>query len=155
MNGDNMKKNLIITGIILVSILSIVGLVYASKTLNEKSENEEKRLIQLKYSELEEKVNNKETFILLLSQTDCSHCAQYKPILKKVLAKHNLYAYELEINKLTKEETAKLKDIANTSGTPTTIFIENGSETNTSSRLVGTKTSSEIERRLKSLGYIK
>ncbi len=155
MNGDNMKKNLIIAGIILVSILSIIGLIYASKTLNEKNEDEEKRLIQLTFNELQEKVNNKETFILLLSQSDCSHCAQYKPILKKVLAKHDIYAYELEIDKISKEDNAKLKDIANTSGTPTTIFIENGSEANTSSRLVGTKTSSEIERRLKSLGYIK
>lgn len=150
-----MKKKIIIIAIVLVILLSIGGLIYASSTLNKKTENEDKHLIVISFSELQEKINNKETFILLLSQESCSHCAEYKPIFKKVLAKHDIYAYELQINKLSKKETAELKDIANTSGTPTTVFIENGTETNTSTRLVGTKSSSEIENRLKALGYIK
>jgi predicted bacteriocin transport accessory protein len=150
-----MKKKILITGILLVIILSITGLVYAGRTLNQKTENEEKHLIKIEFSDLEEKINNKETFILLLSQESCSHCAQYKPILKKILANHNIYAYELEIDKLSNKENAKLKDVANISGTPTTIFIENGTETNTSTRLVGTKNASQIENRLKALGYIK
>lgn len=150
-----MKKKILIACGILVIALSIIGLIYAGITLNEKEDKEDKHLIELNFSKVEEKVNNKETFILLLSQETCSHCAQYKPILKKVLAKHDIIAYELQIDKLTKEETAKLKDIANASGTPTTIFIEKGVETNTSTRLVGTKTSTEIESRLKALGYIK
>lgn len=153
----NMKKRLIIIGIIVVITLSITGLIYAGAKLNNKTEEENKHLITITFSELKEKINNKETFILLISQEQCSHCAEYKPILKKVLAKHDVYAYELKLDKpkLSKKETAELKDIANTSGTPTTIFIENGEETNTSTRLVGTKTSSEIENRLKALGYIK
>lgn len=147
------KKVLFIVGALIV-ILSIVGLIYASITLNKSEENEEKHLIEITFSELKEKINNKESFILLISQESCSHCAEYKPVLKKVLTKHDLYAYELQINKLSTKESAELKDIANTSGTPTTIFIENGTETNTSTRLVGTKQSSEIESRLKALGYI-
>lgn len=152
-----MKKKIIIIATISIIILSIIGLIYASKTLNEKTENEDKYLITIKFDELKKKIENKESFILLISQEQCSHCAEYKPILKKVLAKHNVYAYELKLDKpkLTKQETAELKDIANTSGTPTTVFIENGAETSTSTRLVGTKTASEIENRLKALKYIK
>lgn len=150
-----MKKKILIAGGILLISLSIIGLIYAGVTLNKKTQDEDNHLISLKFSEVEKKVNNKETFILLLSQESCSHCAQYKPILKKVLAKNDIIAYELKIDKLTKEETAKLKDIANASGTPTTVFIEEGVEKNTSTRLVGTKSSTEIENRLKALGYIK
>ncbi len=152
-----MKKRLIIIGVIAVITLSILGLLYASSKLNNKTKEEDKHLITITFSELKEKINNKDSFILLISQEQCSHCAEYKPIFKKVLAKHNVYAYELKLDKpkLSKKEVAELKDIANTSGTPTTVFIENGEETNTSTRLVGTKTSSEIENRLKALGYIK
>ena len=35
------------------------------------------------------------------------------------------------------------------------MFIENGEETNTSSRLVGEKTQDQIINRLKAMGYIK
>lgn len=135
--------------------MAIAGMIYASTTLNKKTEEENKHLVEITYKELEEKVNNKETFILVLTQTNCSHCHEYKPVLKKVLHENNIYAYEVSTDKLTKEENSKLKDIANTSGTPTTVFIENGEEKSTYSRIVGTQTESKIVNKLKSMGYIK
>ena len=39
--------------------------------------------------------------------------------------------------------------------TPTTVFIEEGVEPSTSTRLVGAKSSDSIESRLKAMGYIK
>ena len=85
------KKVLFIAGSLIV-ILSIVGLIYASITLNKSEENEEKHLIEITFSELKEKINNKESFILLISQESCSHCAEYKPVLKKVLSRIKRYS---------------------------------------------------------------
>lgn len=150
-----MKNKIIMVIIILVLTVAIGTLIYASVSLTKESKEKDSHLIQLTYSELEEKINNKESFILLISQTDCSHCAEYKPVFKKVLKKNNITAYEIPTDLLSKEENAKLKDIANVSGTPTTVFIVDGSEVNTANRLVGSASESKITNRLKALGYIK
>ena len=98
---------------------------------------------------------NKDTFILVITQTKCSHCAQYKPVLKEVLYEYNLKAYEIDQEKLSKKELGKLKNVANISGTPTTVFIVDGEEINTSSRLKGAVTNKHtIVKRLKAQGYI-
>lgn len=150
-----MKKNIfIIIGIVIVA-LAIAGLVYASTTLNKKNNDVDSHLVELNMSELQSKINNKETFILVISQTDCSHCAEYKPILKEVLAENNITAYEIDEKKLTKEENGQLKNIANISGTPTTVFIVDGEEKSTQSRLVGSANKTKIINRLKANGYIK
>lgn len=150
-----MKKNIfIIIGIVIVA-LAIAGLVYASTTLNKKNNDVDSHLVELNMSELQSKIDNKETFILVISQTDCSHCAEYKPILKEVLAEYNITAYEIDEKKLTKEENGQLKNIANISGTPTTVFIVDGEEKSTQSRLVGSANKTKIINRLKANGYIK
>lgn len=149
-----MKKKILIYSIILIIILAVSGMIYASATLNKKENEQNKHLIELTFDELQEKVNNKDTFILVLTQTTCSHCLEYKPVLKEVLTEYDIIAYEISTDKLDKKQTAMLKDIANASGTPTTVFIENGVEKNTSNRLVGSASPSKIVSRLKALGYI-
>ena len=150
-----MKKKIAIAIAILIVILSIGGLLFASITLNKEQKKLENRLIELTYDELSEKINNKETFILVITQTDCSHCADYKPVFEKVLLDYDLKAYEINQKKLSESEHAKLKEIANISGTPTTVFIVNGEERQTSDRIIGSKPESEIVSRLKAMGYIK
>ncbi len=150
-----MKKKVIQISVFIVIILAVIGLIYASTVLKGKEIDLDKHLVLLTYPELKEKVDNKESFILLFSQTDCPHCAAFKPIFKEVLAKHDITAYEIQTDTLTKEEAIALKDIANVSATPTTIFIENGVEKSTSTRLKGESSSDKIESRLKAVGYIK
>ena len=150
-----MKKNILtIIGIILVC-LAVIGLVSASKTLNQKNKEEDNHLIEISITELQEKVNNKETFILLISQTNCSHCAEYKPVLKEVLTKYDIFAYEIDETKLSEKENGILKNIANISGTPTTVFIVDGEEANTQNRLIGAANKNKIINRLKAMNYIK
>mgnify|MGYP003295257158 FL=1 len=147
------KKFLIFLGIAL-SLGAIGAIVYASITLNKQQKLEDSYLIELSYNELVKKIENKESFVLVYTQTTCSHCIEYKPILKKTLYKNKLYGYEIVIDKLNTEEKAKLKDIANVSGTPTTIFIKDGVEISTSSRLTGIQTEDKLTNRFKYLGYI-
>lgn len=149
-----MKKKLLILLAFVISIGSIIAIVYASVTLNKKQKIEDSYLIELTYNELEKKIQNKDSFILVYTQTTCSHCIEYKPILKRTLAKQELYAYEIVLDKLTKEEKGKLNDIANVSGTPTTVFIKDGQEINSSSRLKGIQTEEKLINRFKYLGYI-
>lgn len=154
MNGDKMKKKLLIFLGIALSLGAIIAIVYAAITLNKQEEINDSYLIELTYKELEEKVKNKDTFVLVYTQTTCAHCHDYKPILKRTLAKVDLYAYEIVLDKLSKEDKAKLNDIANVSGTPTTVFIRDGQEINSSSRLVGIQQEEKLINKFKYLGYI-
>ena len=149
-----MKKKIgIILGIILI-IGAFTLLIYACIASGSKQNAMDDKLIKINFSELEKKVNNKETFFFVITQTQCSHCAEYKPVLKEVLYEYDITAYELDEATLTKEEIGKLKDIANISGTPTTIFIENGTEKSTTSRIKGAAKKQDIISRLKAMGYI-
>lgn len=145
-----MKKKILIISIILIILASIGGFLYYKKN------NDNKEYLKLiEFAELQEKINNQDTFILVLTRTDCVHCSEYKPILKNILKEYNITAYQVEIDLLSSEEKGQLKDIANISGTPTTIFIENGKENGLYNRIVGTSTTSKIKERLKKMGYIK
>lgn len=104
--------------------------------------------------ELETKINNKETFMLVITQTGCSHCEQYLPELSRTLSQHDLTAYELNITNLEPEDKMILSKYATFSGTPTTIFFTGGIEKTTLNRIIGYASQSKIEERLKSLGYI-
>ena len=93
--------------------------------------------------------------MFVITATYCSHCAEYKPTLSEVLTEYDITGYFIEEDKLDKEDLAKLKEIANFSGTPTTVFIKDGVEESTATRLSGNQSKSKIISRLKTMGYIK
>jgi thioredoxin-related protein len=150
----NMKKKTLIFLGLALSIGAIIAIIYAAITLNKQQEYESSYLIELSYKELEEKIKNKESFMLIYTQTTCSHCHEFKPVLKRALAKQQYYGYEIVLDKLSKEDRGKINDIANVSATPTIVFIKEGQEINSSSRLVGIRSEEEVLNKLKYLGYI-
>lgn len=115
--------------------------------------NPDKALIEVKYNELLTMLNNKESFILVLSQTTCGHCANYKPTLKELLSEHNLTAYYIEVNLFSDSERSKMKKIFNYEVTPTTIFIKDGKEIE-GTRFTGNKDKKTIETFLREYKYI-
>lgn len=152
-----MKKTLVI---LLLIISLFIGGCSKKEETNDNNDNKENvtekssKLVLLSFPELKEKIDNKESFILVITQTTCSHCAEYRPILTAVLDKYNITAYEIESNKLTTEERGLMNDIANVSGTPTTIFIEDGVETTTTNRIIGPANQSKLISRFTAMGYI-
>ncbi len=114
----------------------------------------DQKLISISYLALNNKINAKESFILVLSQTTCPHCADYKPKFDKVLSKYNIEAYSLEIDLLKPEERNELSNKIAFQGTPTTLFFENGEEKDQTKRIIGNASEDMIIERLKELGYI-
>lgn len=111
-------------------------------------------LKQLKYDEVMEKIQNKESFILVVSQTTCLHCKEYKPVFKKMLKKNKLTAYYIEYDLLSKEEKKEFVKYINFDSTPVTVFLKNGEESTTANRIVGAREEEYIIGKLKSNGYI-
>lgn len=133
--------------------------LYSNDYQEEKEENESyngnyNNLQEITLADLEYLINQKENFILLVSQTTCSYCIEYKPTLNSVLNSHNLKAYYIEKNLLTKDENTSFSQIIETPGTPTTAFFIKGVE-DQENRIVGNSGESVIEAHLKSAGFIR
>ncbi len=147
----NIKKNWYLYLIILLVICFGAFLVYKFAFSEKISDT---KLIDIKMTDLEAKIENKESFILVISQTGCSHCEQYLPELDRTLKEINLEANVLNITNLNTEEKITLSKYANFSGTPTTLFFTDGEETSLN-RIIGYASKAKIKERLSSLGYIK
>ena len=65
-------------------------------------------LVRLSYDEIMEKIDNKESFILCISRTTCSHCNVYKPKLRKVANKYDIKIIGVATFKEALEELSKL-----------------------------------------------
>lgn len=149
-----MKKTWIIIGTLVIAVAVGIGIFYLTKKEEPKTESE--MLVDVSGEDFKKKIENKDSFILVVSKDGCPFCEQYYPVLISVLEKYDVTAYRINLTKLSKEEITYLNDIANVSGTPTTVFITNGEEKTTLNRLVGGGiTKKTLVSRLKSLGYIK
>lgn len=128
----------------------------------EEKEDEESKTEQVKeYSHIEklnltsfkELINDKRSFVVVISQTYCSHCIEFKPTLNKVLSDNNVIGYELDILTLNQKEVEELTNMIEVSGTPTTlIYIDGVVQTE---KLEGNVTQSEVTTYLKKYGFIK
>lgn len=142
----NMKKRTILLfGICFIILIGALGINYFFN----KSYFQE-----IKYDEVIEKMNNKESFILVLSQTYCEHCASYKPKVEKVANDEKIMIYYLEVDLLNEEEKKEFKNYISYSSTPLTVFIVSGEEKTAATRIVGDASEEKILKKLKSNGYI-
>ncbi len=141
------KKRALILAI--VSFVILIGAITADIVINNLY------LKQLKYNDVIEKIENKEKFVLLLSQTTCAHCKDFKPKLRSVARKYKLTVYYLETNLLSDKESEELKKHFNFEGTPTTVFVEDGMEATAANRINGDVSKEKIISKFKSNGYIK
>ena len=143
-----MKKNIIIISISLL----FIGLGVLFFTLSNHKTYSNVNIIKI--DELKEKINNKESFILVIIQDGCQHCEAYIPLANKVGQNYNVKFNAISKTNLSKEDEAYLTNIANISGTPTTVFIEEGEEKSTLNRLVGNVQEYKLVDKLKAMGYI-
>lgn len=140
------KKYLLIVSILIVILGIIIGYFIFSMNDN---------LVKLNYDEIMEKMDNNESFVLCISRTTCSHCNVYKPKLRKVANKYDIKIYYTDVDKYSKND---LKDfnskISFDGGTPTTLFIKDGEEKTTATRIEGDVSIEKIVDKLKKNGFI-
>ncbi len=142
------NKKFFIGGVIAVIVIALGVSLFILKDDN-------KNLISLDKEALQEKIDNKDSFILVVSREGCPHCEEFLPVFKDILKEYDVTAYVVDIAKYSKDDRTYLNSVANISGTPTTVFIEKGEEKSTVTRIVGSSNRKAIISRLKSTGYIK
>ena len=134
-----MKKVIVIT-LVFVVILMLTGCTSNSKVIKE-----------ISYSDLEDKIANKDSFILEVIQTGCSHCEEFSPRLKAMLKEEKIDAYSLNLYNLKEDELDKFNKLTTSvSGTPTVLYYKDGKETN--NRLYGAVSDEKIKEFIKKIG---
>ena len=134
-----MKKVIVIT-LVFVVILMLTGCTSNSKVIKE-----------ISYSDLEDKIANKDSFILEVIQTGCSHCEEFSPRLKAMLKEEKIDAYSLNLYNLKDDELEKFNKLTTSvSGTPTVLYYKDGKETN--NRLYGAVSDEKIKEFIKKIG---
>ena len=107
-------------------------------------------ITDIDYSKLEEMIDNKESFILEIVQTGCSHCEEFSPRFRAVLKTNDKEAYSLNLYNMTEEESKKFSELTTSvSGTPTVLYFENGKET--SHKINGAVSNEKIEEFLEKI----
>lgn len=143
-------KNKVII-LVTICLVVLIGAFVADKLMNKSYLN------KIGYDEIIEKVDNKESFILLVSQTTCSHCMSYKPKLDKVAKEYKVNIYYIDVDLLKEDEFNALEEKIHfeDAGTPVTLFIKNGQESSAATRINGDASSEKIVKKLKSNGFLK
>lgn len=108
--------------------------------------------ISITYDEYQNKIANKESFVLLLWQTGCGHCETFEPILNRVVDQYNIEVYSMNIGLLNDEQYSILKNKTFVTGTPTTVVFKDG--VTQSKKLIGSKDEQTVIDFLVRYGYL-
>lgn len=84
----------------------------------------------LSYSEYQEKIDNNESFVVILSRESCSHCANFLPVAEQFANDNALPIYYVDTDTFTEEDwnafeksNTYLKRNSGNWGTPTTVVL--------------------------------
>ena len=124
----------------------------------------EKYITFIDYQKYEDLIGSKDTSIIVIGQTTCSHCIAIKPALNAVAKDYDLKINYLNITDMTEEENNSFlkslktieyndEDFVNDGsfGTPLILIIENGKVKN---YISGERTISQLVREFKKLNLI-
>ena len=130
-----MKKTDIIL-IAVVAVIIVLGIVFLGKS-EAKVEYDypftlkgEAGLVELTYSEYEEKIESNEPFIFIIERTTCSHCQNFMPVAEKFAREYNIPIYYIDTDKFEGDEWTGLeksnsffKKNSGNWGTPTIMIL--------------------------------
>ena len=129
-------------------LVLLLGVILLSGCSNNK-------LKDISYSELKQKLDNNDSFILEVVQTGCSACQDFTPRFKDILKEYNITAYSLNLTNLNSTDKKEYSALSNVNSTPTVIFFNKGEEESVAYRIIGAVDNAKIKEKLKAQGYIK
>ena len=133
---------------ILVSL--IIGLFFITGCFT--STSKYSKPIELTYKKYSEKLENNESFAMLIWRTGCTHCEEFEPKLNKVIKDYDLEIYSINTENLNESEYAKLENKTFVTGTPTLVIFEKGKY---KTKLIGDKEENEVIDFLRQNKYIR
>lgn len=138
---------------IFITIITILILIISFLLINKITNSNKGDLKPITFNEIQEKKANKEDFILIVSQSTCSHCASYKPKIKQITKDYGITVYYIDLD-LEKDEDKVINELHLSRSTPMTLFFINGKETSILNRLEGDLGTKTVLNQFKKLGFI-
>ena len=88
-------------------------------------------VVRVTVGEMQSMIDKKESFAIVFTQTQCSHCIVFHEMLDEYLLYHNITLYEVVLDEAPKEERSEnLKKIRKTfkelDSTPTLYYVKDG-----------------------------
>lgn len=147
MNNRKKMKFIVFCGLIILIIAVLILVIF--------SNNGKNYFVGLSYEELNKKIENKDDFVLCVSSTTCSHCAEYKPKLKEIANKYKVEIYYTDVDLYSKEDNKSFSDSYKITGTPTTLIFIDGKEVSVMSRIEGDVSKDKVISTLNKYDFIK
>lgn len=148
-----MKKIiLMLTSLLLITGCGNNNVLKKYEAVNKSSEKHT-TTIELTYGEYETKIKNKDSFVLLMWQTGCSHCISFEPTLNKIISYYNLEIYSINLKNVTDDEYSKIENKTFISGTPTTVVFKDG--VTQTKKLIGDKDTESVLEFLSKYNYLR
>lgn len=138
---------------IFITIITILILIISFLLINKITNSNKGDLKPITFNEIQEKKANKEDFILIVSQSTCSHCASYKPKVKQITKDYGITVYYIDLD-LEKDEDKVINELHLSRSTPMTLFFIDGKETSILNRLEGDLGTKTVLNQFKKLGFI-
>jgi predicted bacteriocin transport accessory protein len=141
-----------------LKLIALILLILATCIISYKLflKNEDtKYIIALDYNTLIEKINNKESFPIVVTKDGCTYCEAFLPKVKEVAKTNKIIIYNINTSLYSAEEIENLNKYFYVASTPTTLFIINGEEVTVTNRIVGDTNKEELINKLKTNKYIK
>lgn len=111
----------------ILGVLLVIGLVgCSSKKDRSDIEVENGGLVVISAQEVMDKIDNKDTFVFILTQTGCSHCQQYEPHVVEVCQEKNIQIYQIIADKDDADSINELMERYGIEYTPTTFVVDAG-----------------------------
>lgn len=132
--------------IIFILILTLAGC----------SSKEEKyhHISNINYKEFKEKIDKKEDFILFVTREGCHFCDEMRPHFEKALASTSNKAFELDVAKISEEESDEFLDNYKINGTPHVLYFKKGEEGSILKRIThGGYSEKELTESIKNNGF--
>ena len=87
-------------------------------------------LKELSYAEYQEKIDNREAFVVIIERATCSHCVNFMPVAQQFAEDNNVPMYYIDTDEMTSDEWNQIstsntffKKNKDNWGTPTTIVL--------------------------------
>lgn len=131
-------------------IIFLIVIVFICSSCGQNS-----KLKNLSYKDLQDKLNNNDTFFFVVIKDGCQYCEGFVPKVEDVINEYGIDGYTLNYSKLSEEDDEKFYSEYSVDSTPTTIFIKDGKEISMLQRIVGNVSKEKLIGKLKSNNYIK
>ena len=134
-------------------LISLI-LIISGCSVNSTKEEGLSGYTEISYTNLLEKIEAEENFPLVIGSSECSACANYEITMNRFITKHQVEVFLIDLSKLNDAEYNKLVVDISFSGTPTTVFYEEGKLTSYFNRINESASMSVVEAYFRNNGYI-